>query len=103
MAGSELGQEEGQVLTDAEIREPDRYQVILHNDNYTKMDFVIGILLSVFHKSMQEATDITLKIHKQGTGHCGTFTREIAETKVRRVHFEARSAGFPLKCTMEKV
>lgn len=103
MAGNELGQEEGQVLTDTKIQEPDRYQVILHNDDYTTMNFVVEILQSVFHKSVKEATDLMIRIHKHGAGLCGTFTREIAETKVRRVHFEARSAGFPLKCTMEKV
>ncbi len=103
MAGNELGQEDVQILTDTVIHEPEKYQVILHNDDYTTMNFVIEILQSVFHKSIKEATELMMRIHKHGIGPCGTFTREIAETKVRRVHSEARSAGFPLKCTMEKV
>ncbi len=67
------------------------------------MDFVVGILQGIFHKNVDEATAIMLHIHEQGIGLCGTFTREVAETKVKRVHHEARSAGFPLKCTMEKI
>ena len=103
MAGNEWGQEDILIVTDTVIREPEKYQVILHNDDYTTMDFVIKILQSVFHKNIKEATDLTIRIHEHGTGLCGTFTREIAEAKVRRVHSKARSAGFPLKCTMEKV
>lgn len=103
MAGNEWIHEDNQILPDIEIREPDRYQVILHNDDYTTMNFVVEILQTIFHKNANEARAIMLKIHEYGTGLCGTFTCEIAETKVRQVRFAARSAGFPLKCTMEKI
>ncbi len=103
MSVNEWSQGDSQTLTEKKIQEPDRYKVFLHNDDYTTMDIVVGILQGIFHKNVDEATAIMLHIHEQGIGLCGTFTREVAETKVKRVHHEARSAGFPLKCTMEKI
>ena len=103
MSVNEWSQGDSQTLTEKKIQEPDLYKVFLHNDDYTTMDFVVGILQGIFHKNVDEATAIMLHIHEQGIGLCGTFTREVAETKVKRVHHEARSAGFPLKCTMEKI
>ncbi len=94
---------ECQTLERAGIQEPVRYRVLLHNDNYTSMDFVVSILKSVFRKNQEEATLIMLNVHQNGIGECGIYTREIAETKVARVHSEARGAGFPLKCSMEKI
>ena len=87
---------------DVEVREPRRYRVLLHNDDYTTMDFVIDILISVFRKTPDEATAITLAVHEQGLGSCGVFTEEVAETKVGQVHERARKAGFPLRCSMEE-
>lgn len=84
------------------VRPPSMYKVILHNDDYTTMEFVVEVLRRIFRKSIEDATTIMLNVHKNGTGVCGIFTGEIAETKVEMVHSMARERGFPLKCTMEK-
>lgn len=86
---------------DPALKEPRKYVVFLHNDDYTTMEFVVEVLTVFFRKSTQEATAIMLQVHEQGRGACGIFTFEIAETKVAQVHEHARSHGFPLKCTME--
>ncbi|MBN1365922.1 MAG: ATP-dependent Clp protease adapter ClpS [Syntrophaceae bacterium] len=85
-----------------ETKEPSLYRVILINDNYTTMDFVVYVLETIFHRSPAEATRIMLDVHKRGAGTCGVYTREIAETKVMAVHELAASNEFPLKCTMER-
>ncbi len=82
--------------------EPSLYRVILLNDDYTTMEFVIHVLETVFHKQLPEATRIMLNVHKNGVGLCGVYTHEIAETKVAQVHAMAAKKQFPLKCTMEK-
>ncbi len=91
---------------DSEIRdelcEPPMYIVLLHNDDYTAMDFVVEILMLVFNKSSEEAVNIMLNVHRKGIGLCGVYTYEVSETKVETVHAIARGQGFPLKCTMEK-
>ncbi len=88
--------------TEEEVKEPSMYRVLLHNDNYTSMEFVVEILLSVFNKSIEDATMIMLKVHKEGIGVSGVYTYEVAETKVDTVYALAREREFPLKCTMEK-
>jgi ATP-dependent Clp protease adaptor protein ClpS len=88
--------------TDAEIKEPPMYRVLLHNDDYTTMEFVVEILMHVFQKPVEEATRIMLNVHKNGTGICGSYTYEVAETKVDTVHLLAKENGFPLKCSMEE-
>ena len=85
-----------------EVREPKKYRVLLHNDDYTTMEFVVGILQKVFHKTMDEAHAVMLSVHEKGIGVCGIFTAEVAETKVVQVHDKARKAGFPLRCSMEE-
>ncbi len=85
-----------------EIKEPPLYKVLLHNDDYTTMDFVVMVLETVFHKSPSEATRIMLNVHRNGIGVCGVYPAEIAETKVNTVHSLAVEAGFPLKASMEK-
>jgi ATP-dependent Clp protease adaptor protein ClpS len=85
-----------------ETKEPSLYRVILLNDNYTTMDFVIRVLETVFTKPPAEAIQIMLSVHKKGSGLCGVYTREIAEMKVITVHDLASQSGFPLKCIMEK-
>ncbi|MEE8541001.1 MAG: ATP-dependent Clp protease adapter ClpS [Desulfobacterales bacterium] len=85
-----------------ELLEPPMYKVFLLNDDYTTMDFVVEVLMFVFQKSLEEATQIMLNIHKRGMGLCGIYSFEIAETKVDTVHTFARERDFPLKCTMER-
>ena len=85
-----------------EVREPSRYKVFIHNDDYTTMEFVVEILMRIFNRSMEDATLTMLKVHREGAGLCGVYTHEVAETKVGAVHAVARDRGFPLKCTMEK-
>ncbi|MDY0361973.1 MAG: ATP-dependent Clp protease adaptor ClpS [Desulforegulaceae bacterium] len=84
------------------ITEPPLYKVLLHNDDYTTMDFVVDILITVFHKSEAEAEKIMLNVHKKGVGICGVYPYELAETKVETVTALAKNSGFPLKSTMEK-
>jgi len=81
---------------------PPLYKVILHNDDYTSMEFVVTILMSVFGKSLEKATQMMLNIHNRGKEICGIYPRQIAETKVETVHNLATNKGFPLKSTMEK-
>lgn len=85
-----------------EVKTPALYRVLLLNDDYTTMDFVIRILEDVFHKSAVEAAQIMLSVHKNGKGLAGVYTREIAETKIHNTHEHSRKSGFPLKCIMEK-
>jgi len=85
------------------LDEPTQYKVLLHNDDYTSMDFVIEILMGIFHKSLQQAEVIMIEVHKAGKGTCGIFTYEIAETKVHQVKELAKSNGFPLLATLEEV
>jgi ATP-dependent Clp protease adaptor protein ClpS len=91
------------IFADDEIKEPKRFKVLLHNDDYTTMDFVIYILKKVFNRTEGEAVQIMMNVHKNGSGICGIYTAEVAETKVIMVKNLARKEGFPLKCTMEEV
>ena len=88
--------------TDVEVDEPPMYKVMLLNDDYTTMDFVVEVLVYVFKKPPEEATLIMLNVHRKGVGVCGTYPYEIAETKVNLVENLARENGFPLKCIMER-
>jgi ATP-dependent Clp protease adaptor protein ClpS len=96
---------EGSVLTEdtIETKEPRLYKVLLHNDDYTSMEFVIAILETVFHKSANDATQIMLNVHNKGVGIAGVYTREICETKISVVHELAKKNEFPLRCSMETV
>lgn len=86
-----------------DIQEPKLYKVIMHNDDITTMDFVVQILVDVFHKSVQDASEIMMKIHTQGKEICGIYPREIAEFRIFRTFQLAKDAHFPLVCTMEEV
>ncbi|NOQ46553.1 MAG: ATP-dependent Clp protease adapter ClpS [Desulfobulbaceae bacterium] len=86
-----------------DLQEPPMYKVLLHNDDYTTMDFVVMVLESVFGRDTNEATRIMLNVHHKGYGIAGVYTREIGETKVAVVHRMARKNQFPLKCSLEKV
>jgi len=96
-------QTEGEVLerTRQETKKPDLYKVLLLNDDYTTMDFVVEILETVFNKSPAEAYRIMLAVHTQGKGLCGVYPFEVAETKVETVIDLARGSGFPLRAAME--
>jgi ATP-dependent Clp protease adaptor protein ClpS len=82
--------------------QPPLYRVLLHNDDFTPMDFVINILEKFFNKNHAEATEIMLSVHNKGLGVCGVYPFEIAETKVAFVTEHARENEYPLQCTMEK-
>ena len=94
----------GEVLekTKTKTRQPDLFRVILHNDDYTTMEFVVRILETVFNKATPEAYRIMLQVHHDGAGVCGTYPYEIAETKVETVHEMARQEGFPLRASIEE-
>ena len=96
---------QGSVATEEilEVKEPRLYKVLLHNDDYTTMEFVISILETVFHKSTPDATRIMLNVHNEGVGVAGIYTREISETKIAVVHELAKKNEFPLRCSMEMV
>lgn len=85
-----------------EIDEPKQYAVILHNDDYTSMDFVMQVLMSIFRKNELEAGEIMMQVHKQGKAVCGVFTLEIAKTKVAQVEKLAKQNDFPLRTTYEE-
>ncbi len=102
MAGPEH-QTGGEVLerTKQETKKPELYRVLLLNDDYTTMDFVVEVLESIFHKQPAEAFRIMIAVHTQGKGLCGVYPHEVAETKVAAVIERARANGFPLLAAME--
>ena len=85
-----------------ETARPPLYSVLLLNDDYTPMDFVVDVLLRYFPLNLEQATQIMLHVHTRGRGVCGVFTREIAESKVAQVNEYSRMNQHPLLCTMEK-
>ena len=91
-----------ELLEEVKIKHPKKYKVFLLNDDYTSMDFVVDILINIFHKSYSQAEAIMLDIHKKEQGLCGVYTHEIAETKVMQVHKKAKDNGFPLRAIMEE-
>jgi len=88
--------------TKSRLKRPSLYRVLLLNDDYTPMDFVIHVLERFFQKSAEDATRIMLHVHNHGVGECGIFTYEVAETKVTQVMDFARQHQHPLQCVMEK-
>ena len=82
--------------------EPKMYRVIIHNDHFTTMEFVVDILMKIFHKTAAEATKIMLDVHRGGRGICGVFIYDIAVTKISQVHQLARQNHFPLRCSCEE-
>ncbi len=83
--------------------EPALFKVIMHNDDFTTMDFVVDVLMRIFNMNAALAYKTMLEIHNKGQAVCGIFTFDIARTKIEQVHQEARSCGFPLLCTLEEV
>jgi len=98
---------EGQAVSQeerlAEPKEPEEYRVLLLNDDFTTMEFVVSVLMTIFHKTLPEATRIMIDVHRKGRGIVGEYSYDIAATKINQVHSLARQMGFPLRCTMEKV
>ncbi|MFC1674218.1 ATP-dependent Clp protease adapter ClpS [Pseudomonadota bacterium] len=88
--------------TRSKTKKPSMYKVLLLNDDYTPMEFVIHILERIFNKSQQEATQIMLHVHQKGAGLCGVYTYDVAETKAAQVMDIARKNEHPLQCTIEK-
>ena len=88
--------------TRPKTKKPNLYKVLLLNDDYTPMEFVVHVLEKYFNKGRDEATRIMLHVHHKGVGICGVFTYEVAETKVTQVMDFSRQHGHPLQCTMEK-
>jgi len=88
--------------TRRKVARPPRFKVILFNDDYTPMEFVVGVLEQVFRKSPAEATELMLQIHRSGLGIAGVYVLEVAETKVVAVHQMAEERGFPLRAGVEK-
>jgi ATP-dependent Clp protease adaptor protein ClpS len=95
---------DGAVLTESKqkVKKPPLFKVLLHNDDYTTMDFVVAVLRSVFNKAELDAYKIMMAVHQQGIGVAGVYTYEIAEAKVDKVIQLARDKEFPLLCTMEE-
>lgn len=94
---------ETQTLSRTDVKQPKMYRVLLFNDDYTTMDFVVEILMNIFNKPAAEATRIMFDVHKKGSGVCGVYTYDIAVTKVNQVHREAKIREYPLRCGYEEV
>src|SRR5438105_13148968 len=96
-SGTELAER-----TRAQVKEPVRYNVILHNDDYTTMEFVVQILEGIFQKSPAEAYQLMMRVHTTGAAICGAYPYDVAETKVAAVHDLAQKEGFPLRASFEE-
>jgi len=83
------------------IKEPDDFRVILLNDNFTTMEFVVEVLMVIFHKGIEDANRIMMDVHKKGRGIVGVYTWDIAATKTEQVHAAAKANEFPLRCIIE--
>jgi len=102
MAAKDIGETELLIRDEEKLKEPRDYVVILLNDDYTSMDFVVEVLELIFHKSEEEATRIMLNIHHKGRGVVGVYTWDIANTKAYQVHAIAKDHGYPLHCIVEE-
>jgi ATP-dependent Clp protease adaptor protein ClpS len=89
-------------LTRTRTKKPSMYKVLMLNDDYTPMEFVVDVLQHIFQKNREEATEIMLHVHQKGVGICGVYTYEVAETKVTQTVDYARKNQHPLQCTLEK-
>ena len=96
------GQSQLVLDTRTKTKKPSMYKVIMLNDDYTPMEFVVSILMGIFKKSQEEATRVMLNVHQTGIGTCGVYTFEVAETKVAQVMDAAKRNQHPLQCTLEK-
>jgi ATP-dependent Clp protease adaptor protein ClpS len=104
-AGPDVREDTGVVTktrTERKLKKPKLYKVLLHNDDYTTMEFVVFILMTIFNRSETDAVQIMLHVHKNGIGVAGVYTYEIAETRVAQVEGLARQHEFPLRCSLEE-
>ena len=97
-----MPQSDTETLIKTDVRKPSLFQVVLLNDDFTPMDFVVQILQAIFHKSNSEATEIMLTIHNSGQGICGVYSYEVAEAKVLQVSDMAAKQEYPLQCKIER-
>lgn len=104
MGREEKHDREGRTATKtrSQVKRPAMFKVVLLNDDYTTMEFVVEVLQKFFQKTVDEATRIMLHVHYKGTGVCGIYPREVAETKVSQVIDYSRKHEYPLQCTMEE-
>lgn len=100
MENAENGEIEIKDIVD--VQEPKKYKVLMHNDDYTTMEFVVMVLEDIFNKSTAEAHEIMLKVHQEGVGICGIYCFEVAETKAQKVESMANKEGHPLKVSLEE-
>jgi len=100
--GSDEGRAGALTLTRVRTKKPSMYKVLMLNDDYTPMEFVVDVLQHIFQKNREEATKIMLHVHQKGVGICGVYTYEVAETKVTQTVDYARKNQHPLQCTLEK-
>ena len=91
-----------QTRTQRKLKKPKLYKVLLHNDDYTTMEFVVFVLMSIFQRSETDAVQIMLHVHKSGIGVAGVYTYEVAETRIAQVEALARQHEYPLRCSMEE-
>jgi ATP-dependent Clp protease adaptor protein ClpS len=87
--------------TEKQVKKPPLYKVLLHNDDFTTMEFVVAVLMGVFHHAEPEAVNIMLNVHRKGVGVAGVFSYEIAEAKANKVMRLARESEYPLRCSVE--
>ncbi len=99
--GSRRRKGESDTLTRDKVQKPRKWKVLIHNDDYTSMEFVVWVLQAIFKHSSAESTRIMLAVHKKGIGVAGVYTRDIAETRCEQVKQLAEEAGHPLQCTTE--
>ena len=100
---SEQTKTDGKTTVFDEISEPELFCVVLLNDDFTTKDFVVAVLIAIFHKKQEDAIAIMEDVHRKGRGVVGTYTHDIAATRCLQVHDAARTSGFPLRCVMEPV
>jgi ATP-dependent Clp protease adaptor protein ClpS len=100
--GNDEGRPGALTLTRVRTKKPSMYKVLMLNDDYTPMEFVVDVLQHIFQKNREEATQIMLHVHQKGVGICGVYTYEVAETKVTQTVDYARKNQHPLQCTLEK-
>ena len=103
MAKKTQEQPQGGTMTKPKIKRPAMYRVVMLNDDFTPMDFVVSLLTSLFDKTAQEANEIMLRIHQSGVGVCGVYTFEVAEMKAAQAAAAARRSQHPLRCEIERV